>query len=169
MLPALVLFLILLLVAAGSASAGTRRDDRLTQIVAAVAGRAVDVSCETSTTAWVREITSADVAAAAVAYYDPNLDLIRLGPLACNDLIKPMRGVTPALVRGLFIAAHEAAHATGIEDEGVANCWALYWAQDLARRFAGVPFFTPQSTLVRTYARQIQRDSPPEYRAACPV
>ena len=161
--------IILLAAVVESANAETRRNERLAGIVAAVAGRAVDVSCETSRGAWVGELTEGKMAADAVAYYDPNLDVIRFGPLICNDLLKRGRGVSLRLVRGLFIAAHEAAHAAGVEDEGSANCWGVYWVQELARRFAGVPFFTRQSNLVRAYARRIQMDSPPDYQRACPV
>jgi hypothetical protein len=151
------------------AAAGTTRHERLAAIVGTVAGRPVDSSCETNRVAWVGELVQGQMAADAVAYYDPDIDVIRFGPVICNDLLKPGRGVTLRLVRGLFIAAHEAAHAAGVDDEGVANCWGLYWAQDLARRFAGVRFFTRGSNLVRTYARQVQKDSPPDYRAVCPV
>ena len=117
-----------------------------------------------------RRRRTSEVAPGAVAYYDSGADQIRFGPLACTGQSAPLHGrVTPTYVAALFVAAHEAAHAAGIEDEAIANCWALYWAQDLARRFHGIRFFTPASRLVLNYARHIQRDSPPDYRAACPV
>ena len=158
------------LVLVGTAGAAeTGAGDRLAQLVAAVAGRPVSVSCETNKAAWEHEVAGAELAAQAVAYYDPELDDVRFGPLICRDIVRSRGRVGPATLRALFIAAHEGAHARGIEDEGVANCWGLYWAQDLARRFYDVRFFTAQSRRVRVWARQIQRDSPREYRAACPV
>ena len=162
-------FSVLLLVFAGVAGAQLRPHARLANVVATVAGRPVPVSCETSKIAWNHEIADEALASGAAAYYDPNADVIRFGPLVCNSLAKPRRKVTRATVGALFIAAHEAAHASGVENEGVANCWGLYWAQDLARRFHGVRFFSAASRRVRMYAREIQQDAPPEYRDACPV
>ena len=161
--------LVAVLILAGRATAA-QPSERLARIVATVAGRPVAVSCQSSAVAWRDEVLTSELAAGAVAYYDSETDQIRFGPLACEGQSATHHGkVTPTYVAALFVAAHEAAHAAGIEDEANANCWALYWAQDLARRFHGVKFFTPASRLVLTYARQIQRDSPPEYRAACPV
>lgn len=164
-----VLALVVVLVSAGPAEAGMRGTDRLAQVVATVAGRRVEVSCETLPGMWKRDLAASHLAPQAVAYYDPNKDVIRFGPLICEDISRSRRGASLRSVRALFIAAHEAAHAAGIDDEGIANCWGLYWAQDLARTFYGVPFFSPASRVVRSYARQLQRDSPRAYRAACRV
>jgi hypothetical protein len=159
--------LVLFLALVGQAGAGTRSDARLAAVVARVAGRPVAVSCERNGIAWSREVAAVDAVWQVVAYYDPEPDAIRFGPVICDDIARP--GVSLASVRALFIAAHEAAHAAGVDDEGVANCWGVYWAQELARVVYGVEFFTKASMRVLSYARQIQRDSPPEYRAACPV
>lgn len=166
---ALVVVLLGSLTMAGTATAGTGASARLSVVVAAVAGRPVTVSCETSRVVWPREVASAHLAAGAVAYYDPDADAIRFGPLICSDLLRPGRGASMSAVRGMFIAAHEAAHARGIEEEGTANCWAVYWAQALARRFNGVSFFTIGSRQVLARAKQIQRDSPAEYRRGCKI
>lgn len=152
-----------------SAIAGTTSAESLGSIVSVVAGRPVNVSCAPSEDAWLRELEQGQMDADAVAYYDGELDVIHFGPAICGGAQDLDRGVTPALVASLFVAAHEAAHAVGVDDEGGANCWGLYWAQDLARRFAGIQFFTPASRLVLEIARQIQHDAPPEYRSACPV
>ena len=163
-----IVALVLLLTFVGSTAAGTPRENRLEQIVATVAGRRVTVSCEANAVVWKREVESAQLAAASVAYYDPEQDVARFGPLICNDVLMFRRGAASfSSVMGMFIAAHEAAHASGIENEGIAHCWGVYWAQDLARRFAGVRFFTPSSRQVLAWAKQIQRDSPSEYRRAC--
>ena len=162
-----IVALILLLTFVGSTAAGTPRESRLEQIVATVAGRRVTVSCEANPVVWKREVETAQLAAASVAYYDPEQDVVRFGPLICSDLLTLRRGASFSSVRGMFIAAHEAAHARGIEDERIAHCWGVYWAQDLARRFEGVRFFTPSSRQVLAWAKQIHRDSPSEYRRAC--
>ena len=164
-----LLVIALLGVIVGSASAETRRSQLLSELVAWVAGRTVSVSCETGRAAWEEEVEAAALTSGVVAYYDPNADLVRFGPTVCNPISSPRKGVTLARVAALFVVAHEAAHVSGIDDEGVANCWGLYWAQGLARLVYGVEFFTPRSRQVLAWARQIQRDSPPEYRAACPV
>lgn len=161
-----VLGFVVLLVSAGPASAENDRSDRLARIAATVAGRPVDVSCETRAGRWSRDLVASHLAPQAVAYYDPNTQRIRFGPVICGDSSRYRRGASLRSVRVLFIAAHEAAHAAGIEDEAVANCWALSWVQDLARAFLGVEL-SPASRLVRSYARQLQRDSPPAYRSAC--
>lgn len=152
---------------AAPAGAGNRHDDRLARAVATVAGRSVAVSCETDTAAWKREVSTARLAAQAVAYYDPNLDRVRFGPVICADSTEAPRGANLRSVRALFVAAHEGAHAAGVEDEGTANCWALHWAQELSRRYAGVGYFTSASRRVRLYARQLHRDSPRAYHTAC--
>lgn len=170
MKPGLVaLALFVFLIAVSSARAESGRSDRLTEIVTTVAGRTVDVSCETRGLVWKREVQSAHLAAGAVAYYDPELDLIRFGPLICKDLLTLRQGASLSSVRGLFIVAHEAAHASGVDNEGTANCWGLYWAQNLARRFNGVRFFTPASRRVLALAKQIHRGAPPNYQRSCPV
>ena len=164
------LVVVVLLGVVEPASAASGREKRISHIVATVAGRPVAVSCQLRSAAWRQEVAAGHLAPGAVAYYDPEPDLVRFGPLICRDLLRLERGVvTLASVRALFMAAHEAAHAAGVEDEGVANCWGLYWAQDLARRFTGIAFHSPLSRRVRAYARQTQEDSPAEYRAACPV
>ena len=163
------LTLILLLAVVGSANAKTQANDRLTRIVALVAGGSVATSCETNQRAWEEEVAAGAMASGSMAYYDPDHDAIRFGPAICKTLSKPRLRLTPASIGGLFIAAHEAAHARGIDDEGIANCWGLYWTQDLARRILGARFFTARSRQVLAWARQIQRDSPHEYKAVCPV
>jgi hypothetical protein len=165
-----VLALLVLVFIPAERATAAQPSERLARIVATVAGRPVGVSCVVTAVAWRDEVLTSEVAPGAVAYYDSGADQIRFGPLACTGQSAPRHGrVTPTYVAALFVAAHEAAHAAGVEDEASANCWALYWAQDLARRFHGIKFFTPASRLVLMYARQIQRESPPEYRAACPV
>jgi len=154
---------------AGSAGAGTpQASERLARIVATVAGRPVAVSCESRDRAWRREVRAARIAR-AVAYFDPATGRIHFGPVICRDVLEARHGMSLASVRALFIAAHEAAHAAGVAGEARANCWALYWVQDLARRFYAVEFFTPASRRVRLYSRQLMRDSPPAYRTLCPV
>lgn len=164
-----VVAFVVVLVSAGPAEASTERAGPLARIVATVAGRPVDVSCETRPGAWRRDLVASHLAPRAVAYYDPNTDAIRFGPVICEDASTFRRGVSLRSVRALFIAAHEAAHAAGVDDEGVANCWALDWVPDLARTFLGVEPLSPAGRLVRSYARHLQRDSPRAYRSACSV
>ena len=162
-----LLIAVVCLGSAAPAGAETRHDFRLARAVATVAGRSVAVSCETDSAAWKREVSTARLAAQAVAYYDPDLDRVRFGPVICADSAEAPRGANLRYVRALFLAAHEGAHAAGIEHEGTANCWALHWAQELARRYAGVGYVTAASRRVRLYARQLHRDSPPAYQTPC--
>jgi hypothetical protein len=160
---------IVLFLMVGDTARAQTRSDLLSVLASWVSGRTIEVSCETNWPAWRQELAAGALPLGSDAYYEPNDDVIRIGPTACNAIASAVRGLTLARAAALFIVAHEAAHAAGVEDEGTANCWGLYWTQDLARRVYGVEFFTAQSRKVLAWARQIQRDAPPEYRAACPV
>lgn len=133
---------------------------KLDGMASLVAGHPVRVDCVTDSAAWLR-----GPAPQALGYqwaHEP--EAIHLGPYACEALRDPR---SPLFGGGLYILAHEAAHARGIENERVASCFGLFWPRDLARRFYGIPLFSQRSFDVDFASTSIHAMTPPEYRGKC--
>lgn len=153
------------LLAVPAAGAELTRPQKVTDMTALVAGRNVDVACETDTQAWDLLIASHGTGRTGRDTHGFYLDnTVRLSPPLCAHLEGLDMG---ALGWALMILAHEASHARGVLGEAWANCWGLVWAQDLARRFYRIEFFTSESDRVGASALALYRASPPEYRSAC--
>jgi hypothetical protein len=138
----LLLALLGLLVAAGTAWAANAPDQRLTAVASEIAGHPVNVWCEASPADWpalVREhnpgASDPDPNATIGAFSAPSLDTTYLGPRACVSLRQaihagaPDKLALPAIplppAEGLMVLLHESEHHAGHVDEHETECAAL--------------------------------------------
>ena len=163
------IWLFVFLVLAGnahSANAPSVDYPKLDEIASTVAGRTIDAQCVDSYEPWQSELQSIGAPLTVFGYYRPSVPgVIRLGPQVCLGFRQGPGG--SGFGAALNVIAHEASHARGVRSEATAACWGLLWPAELARRFYGVEFFTPQSSLVIAGSRQMHDGLLPLYREEC--
>lgn len=149
------------LVLAASAAAANIATPRMVEVASWAAGKPITVYCSDSMDEW-RVLSRKPTAGGFANVGGPQ---IWLSPRVCL----PLRfgpGDT-SFAPGLGVLLHEATHARGWRDEGLAECAALVLAYETLRRFYGVPFFSP---LMRDLYASLLRDyyaAPPEYQGGC--
>lgn len=170
------------LILAGSAAAGEARSPELTNAASMAAGRTTDVSCEPDVNAWDAETRRVLGLPGTVAqgYTLLATRQVRLAPWVCFSLAPS----SSAFGAALYVVAIEAARVAGhgIGAEGIAGCFALQWAAELAWRVWDVPaVYVPGGTgrraaaeyarapLLKTVAQARAQHArmQPQYRTLC--
>jgi hypothetical protein len=129
--------------------------------VAMFPGTSVDISCPDAAVWKQASEQTGIVSLAGLTYWDTRR--VILNQWVCDEL----RPDSPYLGRALRVVAHELAHAHGVLDESEAECWALFWVQDLAQQVFGVEFFTSGSEKVLSDALTDHVALPENYRRIC--
>jgi hypothetical protein len=140
---------------------------KLDEIASTVAHKTVDAQCEFDREKWSAELRSMGADDRNIlGYVDRGqTNVIRLGPSVCKTFQEGPKG--RGFGAALNVIAHEASHAGGVHSEPTAACWGLLWPADLARRFFGVEFFTPESQAIIASARRAHDTLLSSYKSEC--
>lgn len=126
---------------------GSHGNRRLDAVASKLAQKPVEVHCWAAPD-WTRlrrefaavDPTSRDVALAGWAY--PDGDSVELAPYVCRSLERLLADPShPTAVDAdaVRVLAHESQHTAGVDDEAVAECYALQLVAETARRLGVAP------------------------------
>lgn len=164
----LLLAVVVALVLVPAVQAGEVRNAKLTKAVEIASGKTgVDVSCEPDDALWDAEARATVGTAGNLtsAHSTTGGSRSRYAPWVCRELV-----AVTNLGFVLYVVGVEAARLRGYGrgQEGIAGCFGVVWAAQLARDVFGIPFYSPASLSITAQSvRALQEFAFPAYRTVC--
>lgn len=144
----LLLSLASFLLYSGSAGAGNYADPRLDAVASEVAGKPVQVWCETSIIDWVT-IGAGNYS----GFTFIGIPIVYIAPRQCETLHALLSRENIGsyyAASAILTLAHEAVHQRGVLNEGETDCLALPLVPTLAVKHFGIPATVTVNTVVRS-------------------